>query len=72
MADSPLPEVESTPQESPQARKSFGVALEPQVVKISVYAVLIGAVSGLVAEGLLESSTSSRIFASTGAFRSPM
>src|SRR5690349_12719679 len=54
MADSPLPEIESTPQAKPHERKTFGVALEPEVVKISFYAVLIGAVSGLVAEGLLE------------------
>jgi H+/Cl- antiporter ClcA len=33
---------------------NFGIALEPEVVKISGYALLIGLVGGLVAEGLLK------------------
>ncbi|HKV26620.1 MAG TPA: chloride channel protein [Candidatus Acidoferrum sp.] len=33
---------------------NFGIALEPEVVKISLYALLIGLIGGLVAEGLLE------------------
>jgi chloride channel protein, CIC family len=33
---------------------NFGIALEPAVVKISGYALLIGVIGGLVAEGLLE------------------
>ncbi len=35
-------------------RGQFGIALEPEVVKISAYALLIGFVGGLVAQGLLE------------------
>jgi chloride channel protein, CIC family len=36
-------------------RKSeFGIALEPEVVKVCGYAVLVGAIGGLVAEGLLK------------------
>lgn len=54
MADSPLPEIETRPQPKPARGKTFGVALEPEVVKMSAYAVLIGFVGGLVAEGLLE------------------
>lgn len=52
MADSPLPEIETTLQTKPVRGKTFGVALEPEVIKISAYAVLIGFVGGLVAEGL--------------------
>ncbi|MHB1856951.1 MAG: chloride channel protein, partial [Acidobacteriaceae bacterium] len=32
----------------------FGVALEPEVVKVSAYALLVGLIGGLVAQGLLE------------------
>lgn len=32
----------------------FGIALEPQIVKLSAYAALVGFVGGLVAQGLLE------------------
>jgi CIC family chloride channel protein len=34
--------------------RQFGVALEPQVVKICVYTMLVGMIGGLVAQGLLE------------------
>lgn len=33
---------------------NFGIALEPEVIKISAYALLVGVIGGLVAEGLLE------------------
>ena len=33
---------------------NFGIALEPEVIKISAYALIIGVVGGLVAEGLLQ------------------
>jgi chloride channel protein, CIC family len=54
MRSSPLPETE-TGQRSRLPRKgNFGIALEPEVIKICGYALLIGLVGGLVAEGLLE------------------
>jgi H+/Cl- antiporter ClcA len=34
--------------------REFGVALDPSIVKISVYAALVGFIAGLVAQGLLE------------------
>ncbi|MGH9432666.1 MAG: chloride channel protein [Terriglobia bacterium] len=34
--------------------KDFGVALEAQVVRVSIYALLVGLIGGLVAQGLLE------------------
>ncbi len=45
----------SLPQ-SPHSRwfREFGVALEPGVVKTSAYALLVGLIGGLVAQGLLE------------------
>jgi chloride channel protein, CIC family len=53
LADSPLPEIETRPTKTP--RKSwFGIALEPEVVTISLYALIIGFGAGLLAEGLLE------------------
>lgn len=52
--DSPLPELETAPKTTLPRKGNFGVALEPEVVKISGYALLVGAIGGLVAEGLLE------------------
>jgi chloride channel protein, CIC family len=37
-----------------EEKGQFGVALEPQVVKICLYAMLVGLIGGLVAQGLLE------------------
>jgi chloride channel protein, CIC family len=54
VADSPLPENEAKPTAKLPKKGNFGVALEPQVIEISGYALLIGFVGGLVAEGLLE------------------
>jgi chloride channel protein, CIC family len=54
MADSPLPDVETKPTTELPRKGNFGIALEPEVVKISCYALLIGVIGGLVAEGLLE------------------
>lgn len=54
MADSPLPEVESRPTLDLPHKGNFGIALEPEVIKISGYALFIGVIGGLVAEGLLE------------------
>lgn len=54
MADSPLPDIETKPTADLPKKGNFGIALEPEVVKISGYALLIGVIGGLVAEGLLE------------------
>jgi chloride channel protein, CIC family len=54
MANSPLPETETGPTSNLPSKGNFGIALEPEVIKISGYAVIIGVVGGLVAEGLLE------------------
>lgn len=54
MVDSPLPEVESGSGAELPSKGNFGIALEPEVIKISGYALLIGVIGGLVAEGLLE------------------
>jgi Chloride channel protein EriC len=55
MADYPFTAVTApTPEGKPQKKSQFGVALEPEVIKICVYALLIGLIGGLVAEGLLE------------------
>ncbi|HXW55976.1 MAG TPA: chloride channel protein [Candidatus Cybelea sp.] len=54
MADSRLPEPETKPTINLPKKGNFGIALEPEVVKISGYALLIGVIGGLVAEGLLE------------------
>jgi len=52
--DSTLPDVETAPRTDLPKKGNFGVALEPEVVKISGYALLVGLIGGLVAEGLLE------------------
>ena len=54
MVDSPLPDLEAEPIANLPAKGNFGVALEPEVIKISGYALLIGVIGGLVAEGLLK------------------
>jgi chloride channel protein, CIC family len=54
MADSPLPKAETKPKSDLPRKGNFGVALEPEVIRISGYALLIGLIGGLVAEGLLE------------------
>jgi H+/Cl- antiporter ClcA len=54
MADYPFTEVTPNPENKPQKKSQFGVALEPEVIKICGYALLIGFVGGLVAQGLLE------------------
>jgi H+/Cl- antiporter ClcA len=54
MADFPLPEGSANPEPLSNKKGQFGVALEPQVIKICGYALLIGLVGGLVAQGLLE------------------
>lgn len=54
MADFPFSQVPSAAEVKPRKKIQFGVALEPEVVKICCYAVLVGFIGGLVAQGLLE------------------
>ena len=54
MADYPFTEVTPNPDNKPQKKSQFGVALEPEVIKICGYALLVGFIGGLVAQGLLE------------------
>ncbi|HEU5341183.1 chloride channel protein [Edaphobacter sp.] len=54
MADFPFSQAPNGAEVKPRKKIQFGVALEPEVVKICCYAVLVGFVGGLVAEGLLE------------------
>lgn len=54
MVDSPLPDLEAEPITKLPEKGNFGIALEPEVIKISAYALLIGVIGGLVAEGLLK------------------
>src|SRR5690348_4571602 len=54
MADFPVSELSTVPESQSNKKGQFGVALEPEAVRICVYAVLVGFVGGLVAQGLLE------------------
>jgi len=54
MADSSVKDVLPNPKSQSNKKSQFGVALEPEVIKICAYSVLVGFVGGLVAEGLLE------------------
>jgi CIC family chloride channel protein len=54
MVDSPVSAGVDESRTKLPKRGSFGIALEPEVVKICGYALLIGLIGGLVAEGLLE------------------
>ena len=54
MAEFPIPEAATRPQAQSQKKGQFGVALEPEVVRICGYALLVGLAGGLVAQGLLE------------------
>jgi CIC family chloride channel protein len=54
MAEFPIPEIATNPESQSNRKGQFGVALEPQVIRICAYAVLVGFVGGLVAQGLLE------------------
>ena len=54
MVNSPIsPGVDESRTKLPK-KSSFGIALEPEVIKICGYALVIGLIGGLVAEGLLE------------------
>jgi H+/Cl- antiporter ClcA len=54
MAEFPIPEIAAMPESQSNKKGQFGVALEPEVIRICVYALLVGLVAGLVAQGLLE------------------
>jgi H+/Cl- antiporter ClcA len=54
MAEFPIPEIAATPESQSNKKGQFGVALEPEVIRICAYALLVGFVAGLMAEGLLE------------------
>jgi chloride channel protein, CIC family len=54
MADLPSSEIASSAEAVSHKKGQFGIALEPQVVKICGYALIVGAIGGLVAQGLLE------------------
>ncbi|HEX3940763.1 MAG TPA: chloride channel protein [Acidobacteriaceae bacterium] len=54
MADFPISEATANPEPGSDKKGQFGIALEPQVIKICGYALLIGLIGGLVAQGLLE------------------
>src|SRR6185312_7053460 len=54
MADFPVSELSTVPESQSNKKGQFGVALEPEAVRICVYAVLVGFIGGLVAQGLLE------------------
>lgn len=54
MADFPISELATIPEGQSSKKGQFGVALEPEVIKICLFAALVGFVSGLVAQALLE------------------
>jgi len=54
MADLPISEGAARPESGDYEKHQFGVALEPQVIKICGIAVFVGLIGGLVAQGLLE------------------
>ncbi len=54
MADLPVSELATSTEVFSHDKGQFGIALEPQVVKICGYALIVGAIGGLVAQGLIE------------------
>src|SRR5579875_1280391 len=54
MAEFPIPEIAAVPEKQSSKKGQFGVALEPEIVRICGCALLVGVVAGLVAEGLLK------------------
>ncbi|MDE3135045.1 MAG: chloride channel protein [Acidobacteriota bacterium] len=54
MLGSSSSEAMSTPESTIPRKSQFGVGLEPQVIKVCGYALLMGLIGGLVAQGLLE------------------
>ena len=54
MAGFATPEVDDHREPTAEANGQFGIALEPQSIKICFYAMIVGMIGGLVAQGLLE------------------
>ncbi len=54
MADLPVSEARTGTGAFSLEKGQFGIALEPQVVKICGFALIVGAIGGLVAQGLIE------------------
>jgi H+/Cl- antiporter ClcA len=54
MVEFPIPESAATPESQTSKKGQFGVALEPEVIRICGYALIVGLIAGLAAEGLLE------------------
>jgi len=54
MAEFPIPEAATIPEFQSSRKGQFGVALEPEVLRICLFALGVGLVAGLVAQGLLE------------------
>jgi H+/Cl- antiporter ClcA len=54
MAEFPIPEAATNPEFQSNRKGQFGVALEPEIIKICLFALAVGLVAGLVAQGLLE------------------
>jgi chloride channel protein, CIC family len=54
MADLPVSELATSTEVFSHEKGQFGIALEPQVIKICGFAMIVGAIGGLVAQGLIE------------------
>jgi chloride channel protein, CIC family len=54
MAEFPIPEIATRPEFQSNKKGQFGVALEPEVIKVCGCALLVGLIAGLVAEALLQ------------------
>lgn len=54
MVEFPIPESAAAPESQTSKKGQFGVALEPEVVRICGFALLVGLVAGLAAQVLLE------------------
>src|SRR5580693_3452769 len=54
MAEFPIPEIATRPEFQSNKKGQFGVALEPEVIKVCGCALVVGLVAGLVAEALLQ------------------
>jgi len=54
MVDLPISEIAHRSEPGSEKKGQFGVALEPQVLKVCGFALMVGAIGGLVAQGLIE------------------
>jgi chloride channel protein, CIC family len=53
MAEFPIPEMAAIPESQSSKKGQFGVALEPEIVRICGFAVVVGVVAGLVVVGIV-------------------